>query len=257
MDLEKIMLDFLNFVGQLNFDSIGSILTFLLVVFWLVIVGWVWIDSGERTSKTYARVVYVLIVLLLNIPGLIIYLIVRPSETIEEIYWADLERRYLKYETADLGDCPKCGDQLFPGNVYCSNCGYELKKKCPNCEVVIDKRDKYCSFCGTKLNGRKKEEEYPSVETMQQQIAATREEATETVESNRTKYKSGKSIVVKLGDAVLSVWNSIVLRITKANTERKKSVENISKKEVVIKEEAPKNKRRKKDKGKRKKKNKK
>ncbi len=27
----------------------------------------------------------------------------------------DLERRYLKYETSELGDCPRCGSQLYPG----------------------------------------------------------------------------------------------------------------------------------------------
>lgn len=263
MDLENIVLGFFGFVGDLDFNFLWRALIFLLLVFWIVILGWVWIDSGERTSKTYTRVIYLLIVFFLNIPGLIIYLIIRPSETIEEIYWADLERRYLKYETAGLGDCPKCGNQLFPGYVYCSSCGHELKIKCPKCDMLIDKNDKFCSFCGFRVNVREKKDEYPTVEVMEQQILATREDAIEKVESNRVRYKSGKSLVVKLGDSILSAWNGFRTTISALSNKSlamsrevaSVTVENKSKGEIPIKNEVPKS--NKKSKNRRKKKNKK
>lgn len=205
MGLEKIILSFFEFVGNIDFNMFGFILGFVLVVFWLFIIGWVWVDSGERTSKRGLRVGYVLLSVFLNIPGLIIYLIIRPSETIEEIYWADLERRYLKYETADLGDCPKCGSQLFPGYVHCTNCGYTIKARCPKCNVLVNKDHKYCEFCGFQLRERAAgEEKYPDVKVMEQQITATKEHAVETVESKRTRYKTGHSFVVKLGNAILT-----------------------------------------------------
>ena len=234
MGLEKFILSIFEFIGGVNFNLFSFVLGVIILLFWLVIIGWVWIDSGERTSKTSIRVVYLLLVIFLNIPGLIIYLIVRPSETIEQIYWADLERRYLKYETAELGDCPKCGHQLLPGYVHCSNCGNEIKRKCPKCGVLINKDHKFCENCGTQLRERAiAEEQYPNVTVMEQQILATKEHATQTVESKRTRYKTGKSFVVKLGDVITSglrkIKEDIPSKIViEENTEEKAPVKEVA-----------------------------
>lgn len=210
MGVEKFILSFFEFVGNIDFNIFSTLFGLVFILFWLVLVGWVWIDSGERTSKNSVRFVYVALALILNIPGLIIYLIVRPSETIEQIYWADLERRYLKYETSELGDCPKCGHQLLPGFVFCSNCGHEIKKRCPKCGVLINKDHKYCEHCGLQLRDKAtSQKQYPDVSVMEQQIQATKEHVTETVEGKRTRYKTGKSLVVKLGDSILAIVGRI------------------------------------------------
>lgn len=219
MGLENFILSFFDFVGNIDFNVFGTALITLLGVFWIVLIGWVWIDSGERTSNRSIRIVYLLLVIIFNIPGLIIYFIIRPSETIEQIYWADLERRYLKYETSELGDCSKCGSQLLPGYIYCTNCGNEIKKKCPSCEVMIGKNVKFCPHCGTQVGSRAvKEEGYPTVEVMEQQILASKEEATDTVESKRLRYKQSGSFVIKLGDIVISSWKKL-LNLTKEKLE--------------------------------------
>lgn len=205
MNLENIILDFFDFVGNIDFNMFGTLFIVALVVFWLVIIGWVWVDSSERTSKKGLKIGYILLVIFFNIFGLIIYLIIRPSETIEEIYWEDLERRYLKYETSELGDCPRCGSQLYPGYVFCTNCGYRLKVKCPQCGVLIDKDHVFCEYCGFKIKERATvQEEHPTVKVMEEQITATKREAEKTVESKMTKYKTGNSFVVKLGNSIVS-----------------------------------------------------
>ena len=205
MNLEDIILDFFDFVGNIDFNMFGTLFVVALVVFWLVIIGWVWVDSSERTSKKGLKVGYILLVIFFNIFGLIIYLIIRPSETIEEIYWEDLDRRYLKYETSELGDCPRCGSQLYPGYVFCTNCGYRLKVKCPQCGVLIDKDHVFCEYCGFKIKERATvQEEHPTVKVMEEQITATKREAEKTVESKMTKYKTGNSFVVKLGNSIVS-----------------------------------------------------
>ena len=205
MNLEDIILDFFDFVGNIDFNMFGTLFIVALVVFWLVIIGWVWVDSSERTSKKGLKIGYILLVIFFNIFGLIIYLIIRPSETIEEIYWEDLDRRYLKYETSELGDCPRCGSQLYPGYVFCTNCGYRLKVKCPQCGVLIDKDHVFCEYCGFKIKERATvQEEHPTVKVMEEQITATKREAEKTVESKMTKYKTGNSFVVKLGNSIVS-----------------------------------------------------
>ncbi|HPP18878.1 MAG TPA: zinc-ribbon domain-containing protein [Candidatus Dojkabacteria bacterium] len=230
MNLEDIILDFFDFVGNIDFNMFGTLFVVALVVFWLVIIGWVWVDSSERTSKKGLKVGYILLVIFFNIFGLIIYLIIRPSETIEEIYWEDLERRYLKYETSELGDCPRCGSQLYPGYVFCTNCGYRLKVKCPQCGVLIDKDHVFCEYCGFKIKERATvQEEHPTVKVMEEQITATKREAEKTVESKMTKYKTGNSFVVKLG-------NSIVSSISKLGGKKEEKYE-----EQVVQENSTKN----------------
>ncbi|KKR06307.1 MAG: hypothetical protein UT34_C0001G0347 [candidate division WS6 bacterium GW2011_GWF2_39_15] len=148
MNLEKSVLDFIDGLSKVDFDVVIKYSSFVFLAFWIVVVAWVWIDSGERSDKIYLRILATLCVLIFNIPGLLIYLILRPKMTLQEQYWSDLERRYLMYETAELTDCMKCGNMLQPGFVYCPYCKTEVKVKCSNCGVNIDKRWENCPFCG-------------------------------------------------------------------------------------------------------------
>ncbi len=148
MNLEKSVLDLLEGLSSVDFNVVLQYSSFLLVIFWLVVVTWVWFDSSERTDNVFLRVLAVIVVLVTTIPGLIVYLILRPRSTSQEQYWSDLERRYLMYETAELQDCEVCGVMLQPGFVYCPSCRNEIKVKCSKCGVNIDKKWGNCPFCG-------------------------------------------------------------------------------------------------------------
>ena len=215
--METFLLNLLNGVGQINFQIVSKLFILVFVVFWIVVLDWVWMDSGERTTNKKARIIYVLLVLFLNIFGWIIYLIIRPSQTIEQIYWADLERRYLKYETAELGDCAKCGAQLYPGYTFCPKCGLEIKKKCKACGMYIEKDSEYCAFCGQKVSSEVVvEEQAPSKEVMEQQIQASKEEAAKVVESEQTRYSTKKrSLTVKLGALLIHGYEALVGKMKK------------------------------------------
>jgi RNA polymerase subunit RPABC4/transcription elongation factor Spt4 len=212
--MEQFILDFLESVGNINFKFVWNIFLYALIVFWFVVLYWVWLDSGDRTSNRSVRYLYVLLVASLNVVGWIIYLIIRPTQTIEEIYWADLERRYLKYETAELGDCPKCGTQLYPGFTFCPNCKYKLKKRCERCEVLVDKKNKYCPYCGQEMKKKSStvKELVPTQEVMEKQIQATKDEATEVVEANMTRYSTKKGFSVKIGESIVNGYKLIIDR---------------------------------------------
>jgi len=215
--METFLLNLLNGVGQINFQIVSKLFILVFVVFWIVVLDWVWMDSGERTTNRKARIIYVLLVLFLNIFGWIIYLIIRPSQTIEQIYWADLERRYLKYETAELGDCAQCGAQLYLGYTFCPKCGLEIKKKCRACGMYIEKDSEYCAFCGQKVAADAVvEEQVPSKEVMEQQIQASKEEAAKVVESEQTRYSTKKrSLTVKLGASLIHGYESLLGKMKK------------------------------------------
>lgn len=159
ISFEKFLLDTLANLGDTNFDVAIKIVLIAFGIFWLFVVGWVWNDCGERSTKIIYRILSALLVLVFNIPGLIVYLLLRPNATIEELYWADLERRYLKYETADLGDCPRCKKQLQAGFVVCPFCGESIKEKCTACGNYLEKSWTICPFCGTSKNIETKQEQ--------------------------------------------------------------------------------------------------
>lgn len=208
--MEQFILDFFERIGAVDFAFVMNLLLYSLGIFWIVVLYWVWLDSGDRTSKTIVRIAYVLLVAILNIVGLFIYLMIRPSQTIEEIYWSDLERRYLKYETSELGDCPKCGTQLFPGYRFCPKCKYRLKIKCSNCGVYMDRQCKFCPNCGneTRENSSFVPAKSPSKEVMQEQILASKEKAIEVVESNKVRYSYRRGVAEKLGNSILTLYSS-------------------------------------------------
>jgi hypothetical protein len=220
--MEEFILNLLEDVGNIDFRFVWQIFFYGLIVFWFVVLYWVWLDSGDRTTNKIVRLSYVLLVAVLNVIGLIIYLIIRPGQTIEEIYWADLERRYLKYETAELGDCPKCGRQLFPGYTFCPNCRYKLKIKCSKCQVYVDKKNKFCPHCGQEVKKRRSpEESSPTKEVMQEQIQATKDEATEAVESKKTRYSKKGGLAVRVGESIVGGYKIMYAKLKTALSKAK------------------------------------
>lgn len=241
--METFLLNLLNTVGNINFTLVGKIFALVFIVFWIVVLDWVWTDAGERTSNRTSRIAYLLLPVFLNIFGWIIYLIIRPSQTIEQIYWSDLERRYLKYETAELGDCPKCGAQLYPGYTYCPKCGSEIKTKCTACEMYIDKNSKFCPYCGERTEReRTVEEQVISKEIMEQQINESKEEAAKVVANEQTRYSVKKrSLTVKLGSAIIGGYQLMGEKI-------KQYLDKKPKKEEVVQSIKPKKRKEKKKK---------
>ncbi|MEA3356911.1 MAG: zinc ribbon domain-containing protein [Patescibacteria group bacterium] len=148
--METSILSALGFLEILDFGLIFNILAIGFMVFWLVVIGWVWTDASERFDSYFRVILSVVFVVVFNVFGLLIYLIVRPRMTREDIYWSDLERRFLKYEAAGLEDCPKCGYETQPSYINCPNCGYGLRVMCKACDVYLEPGWKYCPFCGAR-----------------------------------------------------------------------------------------------------------
>ena len=202
MGFEEFILNLVEGIASANYNMLGTAFMLISIIFWIVVTSWIWVDSDERTTNKWMRLFYVLIGLI-PVLGWIIYLIVRPSETIDEIYWGDLERRYLKYEAKDLGDCPRCGTQLYPGFIFCPNCKKRLKRKCSSCGVFVDMEYKYCTNCGNRMQKKVKQEKEVSKEEMQKQIEETKEEVHETVKSKKSKYKTEENFLNRVGESVI------------------------------------------------------
>jgi uncharacterized Zn finger protein (UPF0148 family) len=212
MDFEAFILNIVNSITEANYNTIGAVVIVIGLVFWIVVSSWIWIDADERTTSKWMRIFY-LVIGIVPVLGWIIYLIIRPPETIDEIYWGDLERRYLKYEAKDLGDCPKCGTQLYPGYVYCPNCGERIKRKCSSCGMYVDLEYKYCPYCGKQMAKRSQQEKEISQEEMQKQIEETKDEVHETVKSKKSKYKQEQNFIRRVEESVVEGYKLLNKKI--------------------------------------------
>jgi RNA polymerase subunit RPABC4/transcription elongation factor Spt4 len=203
MDFEQIILDFIDGIGNFDFRILIYFLIFTVVLLWFFVVFWVWTDSGDRSTSIIFRLISVILVLPFNLFGLIIYFIIRPKDTIESLFWTDLERRYLINETADLGDCNNCGYQLSPQFNQCPQCATPVRVECDDCGEMVRTDWKYCAICGNQMLKRRVREQELTQEIMEKNLEETRVQAVAAVESNKIRYRSRKSVLVKIGTPVL------------------------------------------------------
>lgn len=82
-----------------NLDNFASVLTawgaaFLLAL-WLSLIYWTYRDASSRLRDPVRKTLAVLVSVVLFIPGVLIYLLLRPTRTIEEEYLVTLEEEAL------------------------------------------------------------------------------------------------------------------------------------------------------------------
>jgi RNA polymerase subunit RPABC4/transcription elongation factor Spt4 len=129
---------------------VGGVWALLL---WLSIIVWVYRDIRDRTRDLGLQVLAVFIVMMFfpgfNIPGLALYMMLRPRETLEEAYARSLEEEALLREIGDEGICPSCRRFTERGWRVCPFCQTQLKDVCTKCEQLLSFSWVSCPFCGT------------------------------------------------------------------------------------------------------------
>ncbi len=153
---------------------VGGVWAFLL---WLSTVIWVYRDIRDRSRDSSLQLLSVFIVLMFfpgfNIPGLALYLILRPRDTLEEAYARSLEEEALLRELGDEGSCPSCRRLTEKEFQFCPSCNTQLKDQCAKCERLLSFSWVACPSCGTAREGA-----IPSVEASPAE-AAVAEQPTE------------------------------------------------------------------------------
>lgn len=130
-----------------GFGAVGRYALFILpaalIILWGAVLLWVYRDAERRGMS---GLLWLLLVLVGNVVGLLIYAIVR-SDTA-------LGRRNgtAGGSAAGAGPCPGCGAPLTTGFAYCPRCGKSLKKGCPACGKPVEEGWKACPACGAGLD---------------------------------------------------------------------------------------------------------
>lgn len=129
-----------------------------LVALWLSMIIWTYRDIRSRARDPLLRILAVIIVTLLFLPGIVVYLILRPPRTLEDEYQHSLEEEALLQSIEEVSLCPGCGRRTKETWMLCPTCHTKLKKPCHECQRPIDLAWNLCPYCGTPAQGMRKED---------------------------------------------------------------------------------------------------
>ena len=137
-------------------QNIANILQILIaagvayfVGFTFALVIWTFRDIQSRSQDVVVQILATLWVAVMNLPGLLIYLILRPSHTLVEAYERSLEEESLLQDIENRLACPSCQQRVQGDYLLCPNCLTQLKKQCAACSRVLLLKWSICPFCGT------------------------------------------------------------------------------------------------------------
>jgi len=129
-----------------------------LAALWISLVIWTYRDIRTRSRDTLVQTLATLLVAVLNLPGVLVYLILRPPRTLEEEYQRTLEEEALLQALEDLPLCPGCERRVKDEWQVCPNCHTKLKKTCENCDRLMELPWNICPYCGTPAAGMRRGE---------------------------------------------------------------------------------------------------
>ncbi len=137
---------------QITLIGTGVAIAFLAAL-WLSLIFWALRDIRTRTRDPLLRTITVIVVAVLFLPGILIYLILRPSQTLEEEYQHALEEEALLQTIEDSTVCPACSRRVNAEWLVCPNCHTRLKKKCEHCGKTLELPWNLCPYCETPISG--------------------------------------------------------------------------------------------------------
>jgi RNA polymerase subunit RPABC4/transcription elongation factor Spt4 len=120
-----------------------------LLAFWVSMVIWTFRDIRSRSRDIFAAALAALMVLLFGPIGLMLYLLLRPRETLAEAYDRALEEEALLREIEERVVCPTCGHPTLSDWMLCPHCHTQLKRPCAECGNLLEMEWRLCPYCGS------------------------------------------------------------------------------------------------------------
>ncbi len=128
-----------------------AVLGAYVAAFWFALVVWTFRDIQKRTRDVLVQVLATALVLLFSVPGLLLYTILRPPETLADAYARSLEEESLLQDIEDRQSCPTCKRRVQPDFMLCPSCRTQLKQVCLNCSRLLHLAWRVCPYCGKEI----------------------------------------------------------------------------------------------------------
>lgn len=119
-----------------------------LVALWFALAVWTYRDIGSRSQSVVTQVFSTLMVVLFSIPGAMLYLLLRPRETLDQAFQRSLEEEYLLQDLEELPLCHSCHRYVEDDFVLCPHCQATLRDGCKSCGRLIQVKWSVCPYCG-------------------------------------------------------------------------------------------------------------
>ena len=144
------------FLNNLILVLTGFGAAFLLAL-WVSLVIWTYRDIRNRSRDNLVQILSTILVGLLNIPGALVYLVLRPPRTLEDEYQRTLEEEALLAAIEDQLLCPGCERRVKDNWMVCPSCQTKLKKNCHECNNLMELPWNICPYCATPELGMRRE----------------------------------------------------------------------------------------------------
>lgn len=122
----------------------------LAVVFWLSLAYWVHRDARRRVGNPILVFFATVLGLVPPYIGPVVYLLFRPSETLDDVRSRRVELRVLEQQLARAEPaCPVCSSSIEPDYLACPVCATMLRQPCATCKAPLKPLWQVCPFCAS------------------------------------------------------------------------------------------------------------
>jgi RNA polymerase subunit RPABC4/transcription elongation factor Spt4 len=121
------------------------------IAIWLGSIYWVYQDIFTRTNNVMMQIGSIVIAAVLPFTGLFVYILIRPSLTIEESRYQHLEEKLFIRQLKEIRTCPKCKKNVEKEFINCPYCRTKLRDTCPKCDKLVERDFTICPYCGYTL----------------------------------------------------------------------------------------------------------
>ncbi len=118
---------------------------------WFALIVWTYRDIEQRSRSVITQIFATLLSVLFFVPGALLYLVLRPRDTLDEAFQRSLEEEYLLQDLEDLPRCHSCHRAIENDWVICPSCHTELRHECPTCAHLVRVTWDICPYCATEL----------------------------------------------------------------------------------------------------------
>ncbi|MCL4860501.1 MAG: zinc ribbon domain-containing protein [Caldilineaceae bacterium] len=119
-----------------------------LFAFWVAMGIWAFNDIRTRSRDWLVILLACVLVLVFPVVGWVLYLMIRPKNTLADVYDRALEEEALLRELEETMACQACGVPVKEAWVYCPTCHTQLQHSCPSCSKLVRNEWEICVFCG-------------------------------------------------------------------------------------------------------------
>jgi RNA polymerase subunit RPABC4/transcription elongation factor Spt4 len=144
--MPQLPTELLNTIGMI-LELFVAGMTALLVAFWIGLVVWTFRDIRSRTRDVFAWFLATVLVLILGPIGWLLYFLLRPRETLAQVYDRQLEEEVLLRDITTRRACRKCQTVTEAEWLLCPRCGTELRHQCTDCGRPLELDWIACPYC--------------------------------------------------------------------------------------------------------------